>query len=194
MAYLSTFRFPSISNFHSISYTASFVLWAFIVYWFQKLIHHIFDIRNLLEMQSFYFHLLEVRDVDIQTISWQEIVHRLMKLRDSHPNIANPNRTRLNRLFSKERMDAHDIANRIMRIENYFIAMINRDILDLSLPVPFLNRRPVLTRALLWNIKLCIMNYVFDEQGQVRPAFVRDTHKRLLADGFADFHSIAYNV
>ena len=80
-------------------------------------------------------------------------------------------------------MDAHDIANRIMRKDNYFIAMINRDVLDLTIPVPILNTRPLLTKTLEWNINLCIMKYVFDEQGQLRPAFIKDAHKRLLADG-----------
>jgi autophagy-related protein 9 len=81
-------------------------------------------------------------------------------------------------------MDAHDIANRIMRRDNYFIAMINRDVLDLTLRVPILNNRPFLTRILEWNINLCIMKYVFDDQGQLRTAFIRDTHKRLLSDGY----------
>jgi autophagy-related protein 9 len=107
-----------------------------------------------------------------------------MKLRNSNPNTAAPTRSRLNGLFSKQRMDAHDIANRIMRQDNYFIAMINRDVLDLSVPMPFLRNRVFLTRILEWNINLCIMKYVFDEQGQMRTAFVRDTHKRLLSDGY----------
>jgi len=80
-------------------------------------------------------------------------------------------------------MDAHDIANRIMRKDNYFIAMINRDVLDLTVPVPILNTRLLLTKILEWNINLCIMKYVFDDQGQVRSAFIKDAHKRLLTDG-----------
>ena len=107
-----------------------------------------------------------------------------MKLRDANPNTANHNRPRLNGLFSKQRMDAHDIANRIMRKDNYFIAMINKDVLDLTLPVPILRTRPVLSRILEWNINLCIMKYVFDDQGQVRSAFIKDSYKRLLADGW----------
>jgi autophagy-related protein 9 len=106
-----------------------------------------------------------------------------MKLRNANPNTANSSRTGLNGLFSKQRMDAHDIANRIMRKDNYFIGMIDRDVLDLTIPLPILNRRPILTRILEWNINLCVMKYVFDEQGQVRKAFLKDTHKRLLSDG-----------
>src|SRR5579862_4435596 len=106
-----------------------------------------------------------------------------MKLRDSNPNTARNTRNR-HGLFSKQRMDAHDIANRIMRKDNYFIAMINRDVLDLTLPVPFLRSRAMLSRLLEWSLNLCIMKYVFDEQGQVRPVFTKDAHKRLLSDGY----------
>jgi autophagy-related protein 9 len=115
-----------------------------------------------------------------------------MRLRDANPNTANHNRPSLNGLFSKQRMDAHDIANRIMRKDNYFIAMINRDVLDLTVPVPILNTRPLLTKILEWNINLCIMKYVFDDQGQVRSAFIKDAHKRLLADGWG--HLVSYQL
>ena len=106
-----------------------------------------------------------------------------MTIRGSNPSTAEHNRRR-NALFSKQRMDAHDIANRIMRKDNYFIAMINRDVLDLTLPVPFLRARSMLSRTLEWNLNLCIMKYVFDDQGQVRPAFIKDKHKGLLSEGY----------
>jgi autophagy-related protein 9 len=105
-----------------------------------------------------------------------------MKLRDSNPNTANHTRNRLNGLFSKQRMDAHDIANRIMRKDNYFIALINRDVLDLTVPLPVLRNRPLLTRTLEWNINLCVTRFVFDDQGQLRNAFIRDAQRRLLSD------------
>nr|XP_001390972.2 autophagy-related protein 9 [Aspergillus niger CBS 513.88] len=84
---------------------------------------------------------------------------------------------------SKQRMDAHDIANRLMRKENYLIALINKDILDLTLPIPFLRNRQLFSRTLEWNINLCIMDYVFNEQGQVRTLFLKDTHRRALSEG-----------
>ena len=50
----------------------------------------------------------------------------------------------VNDLSSKVRLNAHDIANRIMRRENYMIALINKDILDLS--VLFMNEKSLLTK------------------------------------------------
>ena len=137
-------------------------------------------------MQNFYRYLLDISDTDIQTISWQEVVKRLMMLRDSNPATAAGVKERHRRFMgsqSKQRMDAHDIANRLMRRDNYLIALINKDILDLTLPIPFLSSRQFFSRTLEWNLNLCIMDYVFNEQGQVRPLFLKDTHRRALSDG-----------
>lgn len=145
-----------------------------------------FDIRRLVHMHDFYHHLLEIPDTDIQTVSWQEVVKRLMLLRDSNPATAAGVSERHRRFMgtqSKQRMDAHDIANRLMRRDNYLIALINKDVLDLTLPVPFIKNRQLFSKTLEWNLSLCILDYVFNEQGQVRPLFLKDTHRRALSDG-----------
>ena len=165
---------------------ANFLIWMFAFLWFAKLFQYIIDIRRLRQMQDFYQYLLEIQDTDIQTISWQEVVKRLMTLRDSNPSTA-AKITEQHRRFigsqSKQRMDAHDIANRLMRRENYLIALFNKDVLDLTLPIPFLGNRQFFSKTLEWNLDLCIMDYVFNEQGQVRSIFLKDTHRKILSEG-----------
>lgn len=81
-------------------------------------------------------------------------------------------------------MDAHDIANRLMRKDNYLIALFNKEILDLTIPLPFLrNKGSMLTKTLEWNLSLCILDYVFNEQGQLRTLFLKEGHRRVLSDG-----------
>ncbi|KAL4968045.1 autophagy protein ATG9 [Aspergillus stella-maris] len=166
--------------------SSTFLLWLLCLFWIGKVFQLLLDIRRLKIMHDFYHYLLGVSDAEIQTISWQEVVSRLMALRDSNPATAGAV-SAYNRRFlgsqSKQRMDAHDIANRLMRKENYLIALINKDILDLTLPVPFLRNRQLFSRILEWNINLCVMDYVFNEQGQVRPLFLKDTHRKALSEG-----------
>jgi autophagy-related protein 9 len=162
------------------------LLWLFVFLWICKLFQYILDIARLKHMHDFYHYLLEIPDTDIQTVSWQEVVKRLMLLRDSNPSTAAGVSERHRRFMgsqSKQRMDAHDIANRLMRRDNYLIALINKDILDLTLPIPFLKKRQLFSKTLEWNLSLCILDYVFNEQGQVRPLFLKDTHRRALSDG-----------
>ena len=80
-------------------------------------------------------------------------------------------------------MDAHDIANRIMRKENYLIAMTNKEILNLAAPLPFLHSRQILTHIMEWNLDVCVTNYIFDRNGQLRPIFLTEFHRKALSEG-----------
>ncbi|KAI9788221.1 MAG: autophagy protein atg9 [Peltula sp. TS41687] len=169
-----------------MSTSTSFLLWLFTFFWIVKVFQYLLDIRQLRHMHDFYLYLLGISDSDIQTISWQEIVSRLMALRDANPVTADGIGAKQRRFMgsqSKQRMDAHDIANRLMRKENYLIALFNKDILDMTLPIPFLRNRQLFSKTLEWNLSLCVLDFVFNEQGQVRPLFLRDTHRRALSDG-----------
>ncbi|KAE8144331.1 autophagy-related protein 9 [Aspergillus avenaceus] len=169
-----------------MSFSSTFLLWLLTLFWIGKAAQYLLDIRRLKRMHDFYYYLLGISDSEIQTISWQEVVSRLMTLRDSNPATAGAVSAKHRKFMgsqSKQRMDAHDIANRLMRKENYLIALVNKDILDLTLPIPFLRNRQLFSQTLEWNINLCIMDYVFNDQGQVRTLFLKDTHRKALSEG-----------
>ncbi|KAF7713559.1 Autophagy-related protein 9 [Penicillium ucsense] len=169
-----------------MSGSATLLLWLLSFFWISKFFQLLLDVRRLKHMHDFYHYLLGISDPEVQTISWQEVVSRLMTLRDANPATAaaiSAKHRKYLRSQSKQRMDAHDIANRLMRKENYMIALVNKDIMDLTLPIPFLRNRPLFSRTLEWNLNLCIMDYVFNEQGQLRTIFLKDTHRRALSDG-----------
>ncbi|KAL8862488.1 MAG: hypothetical protein Q9178_000985 [Gyalolechia marmorata] len=170
----------------NMSSTTSLLIWLFAFFWIGKSFQYLLDIRRLQHMHNFYRYLLEIPDNDIQTVSWQEIVKRLMALRDMNPATAagiSERHRRFTGSQSKQRMDAHDIANRLMRRDNYFIALFNKDVLDFTLPLPFMRNRQLFSKTLEWNLSFCILDFVFDERGQVRPIFLKDTHRRALSDG-----------
>ncbi|CAI7597774.1 unnamed protein product [Penicillium bialowiezense] len=177
----------------NMSGSSTFLLWLSSFFWIVKLFQYVLDIRRLKHLHDFYLYLLHVSDAEVQTISWQEVVSRLMALRDSNPSTAAApaEHRKFMKSQSKQRMDAHDIANRLMRKENYMIALVNKDILDLTLPVPFLRNRQLFSRTMEWNLNLCVMDYVFNEQGQLRTLFLKDTHRRALSDALRRRFAIA---
>lgn len=85
-----------------------------------------------------------------------------------------------------------------MRQENYLIALFTKDLLDLRvrLPCPMALQRYVpqrlitlddatqtpyitfgensLTKALEWNLRYCLLGFLFDERGRVRKEFVKE--------------------
>lgn len=82
-----------------------------------------------------------------------------------------------------------------MRQENYLIALFNKELLDLRVPVPrvlqyFLptegvdGKGKVLTQALEWNLRFCLMEYLFDVHGRVRKVFLKQKNRTALIDGF----------
>lgn len=143
-----------------------------------------FYIKNSKDIQNFYKYLLNINDNELQTISWPLIVKKIMILKDSNTNAIisrNQNLKGFNDLNSKTKLNAHDIANRLMRKENYMVAIFNKNILndDLSLPLFFMGGKHnfFLTKTLEWNLKLCIFDFIFNDQGQIKPD-VLNIHKR----------------
>lgn len=84
-----------------------------------------------------------------------------------------------------------------MRQENYLIALFNKDLLDLRVPLPTLlkpfmvqeeGKGKMLTQALEWNLRFCLMEYLFDKHGKVRKVFLKSKNRMALIDGYAVLH------
>lgn len=167
-------------------------LWlcSFYVVW--QTIQFALDIPRLMHIRDFYTYLLEIPEEDMQTVSWQDIVSRITGLRDQNvktaSNITPSQRRYLSKQLgrhmvsqSKERLDAMDIANRLMRRENYIIALFNKDVLDFTVPIPFLRKRHFFSQTLLWTLHFSILGLVFDETNQVRPQILKSDHRGQLS-------------
>jgi len=87
-----------------------------------------------------------------------------------------------------------------MRQENYLIALFNKELLDLRVPLPpALDRLAggagrrlgldgegkgkMLTKALEWNLRFYLMEFLFDPQGRVRKVFLKGKNRAALIDG-----------
>lgn len=159
-------------------------LWLFVFYFIWKAVQFSIDTRRLLVMRAFCTHLLDIPEQDMQTVSWQDIISRVMVLRDANPHTAmnmTPSQRKWLHAHSKERLDAIDIASRIMRKDNYLIALINKDVLDLTLPIPFLRERQFFSTTLQWWLYFGVIDLVFDQTGQVNQQFLKASNRGLLS-------------
>ncbi|GCF00825.1 autophagy protein atg9 [Zygosaccharomyces mellis] len=172
---------------NNIAGFTKFFLWVFYIFVVLKVVQLYFDIQNLNEIHSFYTYLLNISDKELQSIPWQNVIQQIIFLKDQNALTAN-----VVEVKAKNRIDAHDVANRIMRKENYLIALYNNDVLDLSLPIPLYRTSP-LTKTLEWNINLCIMGYAFNESGFLKQSFLKpsqheyvkeELQKRFMLAGF----------
>ena len=162
------------------SFLKNSAVFFFIMYWFTKAAQHIRDIRRLFRMQSFFLHVLGINDQDLQTVSWVRVVDGLVKVQNANVATANATpavKSYLNYGKPPQRISAESIANRLMRQDNYYVALYNKDILDFTLPLPFVGTRQFYSKSLEWCIDFCLTNFIFDEQGSIRP-FCLDVRNR----------------
>ncbi|GAA5815555.1 hypothetical protein MFLAVUS_009067 [Mucor flavus] len=152
-----------------LSITKVFSLSIFIVWWVWQGIRFVTDIPMLKEMHNFYTHLLLIPDQDMQTVSWEKVLERIIDIRETNPNV------------SDIRLTEHDVASRIMRKENYMIALFNKDLLNLT--IPFLRQKHIFTKDLEWNLSYCLLGFVFDHRGQIRKRFLKEKNKHVLVAG-----------
>ncbi|KAH9930780.1 autophagy protein Apg9-domain-containing protein [Fomitopsis serialis] len=177
-----------VSRFSGFTFLFFLLFTAFFAW---QLVNYALGILRLVDMYRFYTYLLHIPDADIQTISWPEIVRRIGAIREDNPLTALSSTGAGQSVTAK--LDAHDVANRIMRQENYLIALFNKELLDLRVPLPSLLERfvdspedgkgRVLTRALEWNLRFCLMEYLFDESGKVRKMFLKSKNRAVLIEG-----------
>ncbi|KAG6898292.1 hypothetical protein C0992_000737 [Termitomyces sp. T32_za158] len=165
----------------------------FIAFYIWQIVAFVLGTIRLVDMYKFYTHLLKIPDADIQTISWPEIVRRIAAIREENPITAiSSKNSRKTNDTTTAKLDAHDIANRILRKENYLIALFNKELLDLRIPLPSNLKRFVaqekgkgkmLTQALEWNLRFCLMEFLFDDYGRVRKVFLKSKYRGALIEG-----------
>ncbi|KAJ7087742.1 autophagy protein Apg9-domain-containing protein [Mycena epipterygia] len=178
-----------VSNFSGFT-LLFFIL--FIAFYAWQIASFVLSVFRLVDMYNFFTHLLKIPDADIQTISWPEIVRRIGSIREDNPLTALSSNVQKTNDTTTAKLDAHDIANRILRQENYLIALFNKDLLDLRVPLPNILKRfiveeegkgTMLTRALEWNLRFCLMEYLFDQHGKVRKVFLKSKNRPVLIEG-----------
>ncbi|SCZ97968.1 BZ3500_MvSof-1268-A1-R1_Chr3-3g06490 [Microbotryum saponariae] len=179
-------RFSGFTFLIAVSFTA---------FYFWRIVRFGMGVGKLWEMHEFFTELLEIPENDIQAIPWHAIVTRLSALRATHPAAlsSRSHPATESQGGTPSRLDAHDVANRIMREENFLIALFNKDVLDLSIPLPSLldrllaGRSPkwgasMLTQTLEWNLSFCLVGFLFGRDGQVRRAFLMEKNKKELVE------------
>ncbi|PVU97705.1 hypothetical protein BB561_000361 [Smittium simulii] len=157
------------------SWYVNMVLYAFFTIWIIQFFKSLYEISKHLEIFYFYTQILKIETSDMNTITWNEIVKRLINVRNAEITQS--------KKMKNMKLDALSIANRIMRKENYILALINKDLIFFSLPFPIINKFNNFTKVLEWNLSFCLMNYVFDEHNRLKRRFLHESNRHVLSEG-----------
>jgi autophagy-related protein 9 len=142
----------------------------FSIYMVWKVIKIVYDAKMMWEIRNFYKCNLLIDDFELQTTRWTLVVKRLNHYLT---------------MKGYDALESWNISARIMKKDNYLIAMIHHNILDYGIPIlpESINNRVrrflgmsgderlkvnVFSRILLWSITYCIVNFIVNERNEVR--------------------------
>lgn len=168
-SYVKTpFGQASFYNFITFCYMA-----LFFVYWLFQVLSAIRTSLEGIRMESFYRRVLGISLSDLQNMQWSDIMRRLITLHDNG----------VYRVSIQDKLTEYDIVARIMRKENYMVALINKGVLDIRLPRWVVqcsawedgDKTLFLTKSLEWSINFCVLQFMFNENAVMTEEFLRDT-------------------
>lgn len=134
--------------------------------WVWQFLQFLRHTKHNWEIKRFYSQQLGISEADLQTIEWREVAKKIGTVK------------RLCRV--KDFLTALDISSRIMRKENYLIALINKDLLNLRIPI--FGKKPIVTKTIEWSLTYALFNFAFGEdQAQVKEEFLDPKQREKMA-------------
>jgi autophagy-related protein 9 len=138
-----------------------------IAYWGWRTFHSYQIIVDAVEMEQFYRVKMGILTSELNTMQWDDVLQRFIRLHDQG----------IYRVALKDRITEYDVVARIMRKDNYLVALINQSLLNLKVPwwlSPFVSEKLFLTKSLEWCLAFCITDGMFNEQFTISTLFLRD--------------------
>jgi autophagy-related protein 9 len=138
-----------------------------VAYWGWQTFQSYQIVVDAFEMEHFYRTKLGIMPSELNTLRWDDVLQKFIRLHDLG----------IYRVALKDKITEHDVVSRIMRKDNYLVALINQSLLQLSVPwwlSPFISEKLFLTKSLEWSLSFCITDNMFNEQFTIAGTFIRD--------------------
>lgn len=107
-----------------------------------KSVYHLF---HAYDIKLFYNNGLKIQDEDLSWLSWCSVQS---KVRDAQQE--------LQMCIHKQQITELDIYHRILRFDNYLVAMVNKKLLPLHVSIPCFGDIPYLSKGLKYNLQLLL--------------------------------------
>lgn len=122
----------------------------FLLFWLLQFFQFLSEVRDKREIKRFYNQALRINDDKIQTMEWHEVVDRLTKVAANRRLV-----------IVKDELTPLDVVQRIMRRQNYMIALVNQGIVSFSIRLPFLGLCSFWSKTLEWCLSFVLGYTVF---------------------------------
>ncbi|KAL3985004.1 Autophagy protein Apg9 family protein [Acanthocheilonema viteae] len=126
---------------HIDGFTLCLLVFAFF-FWIFRAARVFYQIYQFGEIRTFYHSALGIEDALLRDLKWQEIVQLICEKQPS-----------IHLILNKDGITALDLYQRILRHKNYFVALVNKEILPPIINVPFIGSMPYLPNGLKMNLE-----------------------------------------
>jgi len=180
-----------------LSLLSGFYFLMFMVYWASRALQLVSTLRDTRDMEHFYRDRLHIDSRQVQTVSWDEVVTRVLDL------VSGANVPKNLRQVSSYKLQIdpallatpHDFARRIMRRENYLIACMNHALFQGANLLPpslqLLSTTHIMcSRNMECNLNICLVDQMFDADHNLSPSVVHNVEmlqKRFVIAGVINF-------
>jgi len=143
------------------------------VFWSTRLIVVVYHVFQFWDIKCFYNTALRIQDSELDSVTWWEVQKRLVQAQSEHMMC-----------IHKQELTALDIYHRILRFNNYFVAMVNKDLLPLKYSLPLLGDSVFLSTGLKFNLDLVMFKSPWApfNQWHLREDYKRVAKRKELAD------------
>jgi autophagy-related protein 9 len=140
-------------------YTFFFASYTLFSIWkFYKTLQHSIQSKWVLEEKLG----ISARKLQGGAVAWDDVVQKLVEVQE---------RGEYRLVVHGPQLDALQIAQRIMRKENFLIALLNQNVLNCSVGP---GGRFYFGKSMEWSMYLCLLNFLFNHKYEIRPAFYLD--------------------
>lgn len=142
---------PEISD--AIDFSGIFKMHGFIVLmviiamigWVIKCIKFVYDTMRYREIKDFYRDVLKISEDNLINLDWSEVQLKMIE-----------SQRVVQLCLHKDHLTELDISNRILRMENYTVAMINKKVIPYTFMFPGLGNRVFLSKGLMFNLEFIL--------------------------------------
>jgi hypothetical protein len=153
---------PKFTSFLSALY---FLL--FLCVWLWRVGLAVRTIQKTNEMSAFCRDKLRISEADLETVDWPRVLERLIFA----------HKAGVIQILPNPELTVNDVVLRIMRSDNYLIALINRNCLHMFLPwwlAPFFTESVLFSKSMEWSVSYCVLSHLFDDDYRLAPEFLND--------------------
>lgn len=162
--------------YQNLSLTSYVLLIFAIIFLIFKLLQKCYEIFSYWDIKQFYNTALSIADSELDNITWSDIQTKIKQVQLEQQMC-----------IHKKEITELDIYHRILRQENYFVAMVNKKLIPPRFRLPFVGEVVYWTEGLRLNIQLLLFRSPwspFENPWHLREEFKRAHLRHELAHSF----------